>query len=133
MKKLLVCLFMMSSFQAFGSGVSWTSIKTCYGGYEVQKMTAWANENYVTKYVMSLRRESAVALAEQLVGAHLSPAQFNEIQQFVVTTPSYGVFEGELSFGKVIAREYSNGQKVELKVYDLDNHEMANYYYNVCY
>lgn len=126
--------FILTLNTVFGADFSWTSLKTCHGGYDIQAMLSSTNGNYLTKYVMSLRRESFNSLLEQLIVTQkLTQLQILEVQQFEVYTTSYGHFEGQLSFGKVVANEYENGAKVELLIFDNQNKKVANYYYNSCF
>jgi hypothetical protein len=134
MKLILGILLALNLETAFASGVSWTSIKACHQGYDVQMMTGWANSNYVTKYVLSIRRESLDSLVYQLNQVQkLTEKEIQELEQSEVSTPSYGRFEADLTFGKIVAQELENGTKVNLNVYDKNGKEIANYYFNRCY
>lgn len=133
--KLLLSLFLILNMtSAMSSDAKWTSLKACRDGYDVQVMTGWINGNYETKYVMSVRRESAKSILNQLdVKFKLNSRQREEIQMLEVTTSNFGNFEGVLSFGKVVSKENNFGREVELKIYDDANNELANYYFFDCY
>lgn len=135
MKLFIGLLFLLTlNAEVFASGVNWTSVKACSQGYDVQMMTRWGNSEYATKFVMSIRKDAYESLLNQLrQNIIFTSSNEFELQQFEVSTPSFGKFEATLSFGKVVATELNNGTNVQLKIYDLNNKEIANYYFDRCY